>query len=240
MEIDQDLPALQRIQRLVRELGVSTTFLYLVDRLLRRVSGHCGFNYYIFMAQPLAERPRLPPARGRAFRFRLLKGHDAILDGLERPDNAIPQRFSQGAQCLLATKGDGDTVVGCIWFVRRVYAEDEVDVDYLLPEDDSCVWDFDVYVAASERLGFLFAKQWDTFDALLRPQGVRYTVSRINAFNRRSMSSHRSMGAQDFGWVLILKLGWFQWMVSNQSPFMAFGGRPKMRLNPADARRDKV
>ncbi len=51
MEIDQDLPALQRIQRLVRELGVSTTFLYLVDRLLRRVSCHCGFNYYIFMAQ---------------------------------------------------------------------------------------------------------------------------------------------------------------------------------------------
>jgi hypothetical protein len=111
----------------------------------------------------------------------------------------------------------------------------EVRVDYLLPQDGCCVWDFDVFVAESERLGFLFAKQWDAFDALLKPQGIRYTVSRINAFNQRSMASHRRLGAQDCGWALFLRLGPFQGMLSNQRPFIAFGGRPKLHVGPKGA-----
>lgn len=224
------LPIWQRLSPLVRELGVSTAFLYLLDRLLRRVNKRSGLYYYLFVVQPLANQPRLPATRGKAFEFRLLRAPEAVLDILGRPSDVINQRFAQGAQCLVATKNDA--LVGCIWFVRHAYAEDEVRVDYLLPQDDGCVWDFDVFVAESERLGFLFAKQWDVFDALLKSQGIRHTVSRINAFNQRSVASHRSLGAQDCGWALFLRFGPSQWMLSAQRPFVAFGGRPSLHVGP--------
>ena len=220
----------QRLRFLVRELGASTAILYLLDRLLRRITSKCGFYYYLFVAQPLADQPRLPLTRGKAFTFRLIQAPETLLDSLGRPSAVIHERFAQGAQCLAATKNEG--LVGCIWFVRGAYAEDEVRVDYLLPQDGRCVWDFDVFVAESERLGFLFAKQWDAFDALLKPQGIRYTVSRINAFNPRSIASHRSLGAQDCGQALFLRLGHFQLMLANQRPFIAFGGRPKLHMGP--------
>lgn len=222
--------AWQRFRLLLQELGVATAFLYLVDRSLRRINSKCGFHYYYFVAQPLADQPRLPPTRGKAFAFRLLHSPESVLNSLNRPPAVIRERFAQGAQCLMATRNEA--LVGCIWFVRDAYSEDEVRVDYLLPQDGSSVWDFDVFVAESERLGFLFAKQWDIFDALLKPQGIRYTVSRINAFNQRSIASHRSLGAQDCGRALFLRLGAFQCMLSNQRPFIAFGGRPVLHIGP--------
>ncbi|OOG51218.1 hypothetical protein B0E49_16210 [Polaromonas sp. C04] len=223
---------MKRCSTLVRELGVGIAFLYLLDRLLRRIHHRCGFYYYLFVAQPLADKPRLPPSRGKAYLFRLLHAPDPILNALGRPPAVIRERFFQEAQCLAAVKNE--VLVGCIWFVRKCYVEDEVRVDYSL-QDESCVWDFDVFVAESERLGFLFAKQWDTFDALLKPQGIRYTVSRINAFNQRSVASHRRLGAQDCGRALFLRLGPYQWMLSNQRPFIAFGGRPKLQIGPKGA-----
>lgn len=155
---------------------------------------------------------------------------ESALEGLGRPESVLRDRFAQGAQCLLATK-EG-SVAGCIWFVRTAYAEDEVRVDYLLPLSGDCVWDFDVYVAETHRLGYLFARQWDAFNALLQPQGVRYTVSRINAFNQRSMASHESMGAQGCGRALFLCLGTLQVMVSDRRPYVALGGRPKLHIGP--------
>lgn len=220
----------QRVHPLVRELGLPTTALYLLDRLLRRVSSKSGFYYYYFVAQPLADQPRLASTRGQAFSFRLLEKHEPVLDVLDRPLAVIRERFMQGAQCLVATRNNA--LAGCIWFIRGAYAEDEVRVDYVLPQDGRCVWDFDVFVAEPERLGFLFAKQWDAFDALLKPQGIRYTVSRINAFNQRSIASHRSLGAHECGRALFLRLGSLQWMLSTQRPFIAFGGRPKLHMGP--------
>lgn len=220
----------QRFQLLVQELGVTTALLYLVDRFLRRMNRKFGFYYYRFVAQPLLDQPRLPPTRGKVFAFRVLQTPESVLESLDRPPSIICERFAQGAKCLMATKNDA--LVGCIWFVHDAYAEDEVNVDYLLPRDASCVWDFDVFVVESERLGFLFAKQWDAFDALLKPQGISYTISRISAFNQRSIASHRSLGAQDCGRALFLRLGLFQCMLSNQRPFIAFGGRPKLHIGP--------
>lgn len=222
----------QRLNLLTHELGAPAALLYLLDRVFRHISSQSGFYYYLFVAQPLADKPRLPPTRGKAFTFRLLHAYEPILDSLDRPRAVLRQRFAQGAQCLLATKNEA--LVGCIWFVRGVYAEDEVRVDYLLPQGGQCVWDFDVFVKESDRLGFLFAKQWDAFDALLQPQGVRYTVSRINAFNQRSVASHRALGAQDCGRALFLRLWRFQWMLSSQRPYIALGGRPKLVVGPEE------
>lgn len=221
------------MQCLFRELGAPVALLYALDRVLRRFNRHWGLYCYHFMAQPLSDQSRLSPSRGKGFSFRLLQSPDPVLERLGRPQEVIQQRFAQGAHCLMASKDRA--LVGCIWFVRDAYLEDEVRVDYLLPLDGHCVWDFDVFVDESERLGFLFAKLWDAFDALLKPSGVRYTVSRINAFNQRSIGSHHSLGARNCGWALFLCLGSLQWMLSSHRPYIAFGGRPRLYIHPASA-----
>ena len=229
MPNDFKLNLWQRLHRLVRELGPGVSFLYGCDRLLRRLHPRCGLHYYCFVAQALALQPRLPAHRGKAFTFRLLTAMEPVLDSLGRPNAVLHERFAQGAQCLLATQNQA--LAGCIWFVRAVYAEDEVRVDYLLPGDD-CVWDFDVYVAPAQRLGYLFAKQWDAFDALLKTQDVRYSVSRINGFNQRSLASHRGLGALDCGRALFFSVGPWQAMVSDRRPYVALGGRPQLTMGP--------
>lgn len=87
----------QRLKLLVHELGASTAFLYLLDRLLRRFNSNCGLYCYRLMVQPLADHSRLPLTRGKKFSFRLLTAFDPILDGLGRPSAVIRQRFIQGA-----------------------------------------------------------------------------------------------------------------------------------------------
>jgi hypothetical protein len=186
--------------------------------------------YYRFLSQPLQDKPRLPPGRGQQFAFRWLQAMDPALTVLGRPAPVLAERFAQGAQCLLATRAQA--LVGCIWCVRSVYREDEVRVDYVLPPAGDCVWDFDVFVAPLERLGYLFARQWDVFDAALWPQGVRYSISRINAFNQRSLASHRALGARDCGWALFVCLGAAQLMLSDQAPYVRLGGRPRLQIHP--------
>jgi len=224
---------LPRLKLLIRELGPLAATLYAVDRLLRRVIPKGRVVYYRFIAQPLQGHPRLSPNRGKAFDFHLLDTVEPALTALDRPSEVIAQRFTQGAQCLLSTRNQA--VVGCIWFVHHAYLEDEVRVDYVLPPEGQCVWDFDVFVAPSERLGVLFAKQWDAFDALLKPRGVRYSLSRINAFNQRSLASHLRLGAQNCGWALFLCLGPLQWMISSVYPYVAWGGRPRLHIRPEAA-----
>jgi hypothetical protein len=228
---------LDRLNVTYRELGLLKTLLYLTNRGLGKLHPDDGFFFYRFVAQPVAVQRRLPLNRGKAFRFRVLNEPEPVLDALDRPAEVISGRFSQGAQCLAALKED--RLVGCIWFVRGSFAEDEVRADYWLPSEGTCVWDFDVFVAKSERLGFLFPKLWDTFDAQMRPEGVFWTLSRIDSLNQRSLASHRSLGAADFGWALFLRIGKLELMVSDLSPYLHAGcrTRPAFRLTPPVAHR---
>lgn len=216
----------QRIRQGLREQGFAGTALLAADRLVRRLQAGSGVVCYRLLAQPLLAQPRLPAHRGQHFAFRLLQQAEPVLAALGRPDAVIAQRFAQGAHCLLATRGPA--LAGCIWFVHGRYREDEVRVDYTLAPD--CVWDFDVYVAPAERLGFLFARQWDALDALLRPGGTRYSVSRVNVLNQHSLASHRSLGARELGGALFVCLGRRQLMLSSLPPYVGVGGRPCLHL----------
>jgi hypothetical protein len=60
------------------------------------------------------------------------------------------------------------------------------------PPSGKAVWDFDVYVVPAYRLGYTFLKLWDTANAHLRSLGVRWTLSRISAFNAGSLSSQQT------------------------------------------------
>lgn len=213
-------------QQALRERGWGGTVLHALHRLLQRVHAGSGLVCYRFLAQPLRPLARLPAGRGQAHAFRLLRQAEPVLATLGRPPAVIARRFAEGAHCLLATRGQA--LAGCIWFVPQRYREDEVRVDYLLPPH--CVWDFDVYVAPSERLGPLFARQWDVLDAVLLPAGVRHSLSRVQLANRHSLRSHRSLGASDCGWALFVRLGSAQLMVSSLWPYVALGGRPCLRM----------
>jgi hypothetical protein len=216
----------QAIQEGIRERGWPAAALYGLDRFLRRLHGSCGLVCYRFLAQPLRAEARLPARRGQQFAFRLLQSPEPVLAELGRPGAVIARRFAQGAQCLLGTRAQA--LAGCIWFVQQRYREDEVRVDYVLPAD--CVWDFDVYVAPAERLGFLFARQWDVLDALLRPMGLRHSISRVNLQNPHSLASHRGAGARDVGWALFVCLFGRQLMLSSLAPYVGFGGRPALQM----------
>jgi hypothetical protein len=220
-----------KIKALVHELGLGTSVLYMVDKLLRRIPGWGIYDYH-FVAQDLSDKPRLTIGRGKKYELQWLSGFDPLLSELDRPESVFIDRFAQGAECLAATR-DG-RLVGCIWHVRDRYIEDEVRVDFLL-QDKRLVWDFDVFVADSERLGFLFARMWDVFDARLRSQGAERSLSRINGFNARSMHSHRRLGAQPVGWATFVKLGQLQLMVASKAPYLHLSGsrRPRLGFAPA-------
>ncbi len=215
-------PSVQgRLRTTYREMGFLKSLLYFADRVLRKLNPRCGIYLYQFVAQPLAEKPRLPPSRGKSYSFQLLDAPEPVLNALGRPAYVIAQRFAQGSQCLVALKDR--CLVGCIWLVSEHYAEDEVRADYWLPVEDGCVWDFDVFIAEQERLGFLFPKLWDTFDAHLKARSVAWTLSRINGFNQRSLASHRKLGATDCGWALFIRLGTLEMMASNLQPYLHAG-----------------
>jgi hypothetical protein len=216
----------QRIRHAFRERGGLGMALLVLDRLLRCLPVPSGLWCYRFLAQPMRAQARLAPRRGQLFAFDLLHSARPVLAALGRPQAVLEQRFAQGAQCLVALREA--ELAGCIWFVHGCYREDEVRVDYLLPPD--CVWDFDVFVAPRERLGFLFARQWDALDALLHPKGTRYSISRVNALNHHSLASHRSLGALDRGWAVFICLGSAQLMLSSLPPHVGLGGRPCLRL----------
>lgn len=223
-----------RFRTTYRQLGFARTMTYTADRLLRALSPAYGLYLYQFVAQPLADRPRLPPTRGKAFSFRLLDAPEPLLDALGRPAAVIAQRFAQGTRCLAALKEE--RLVGCIWFARKHFMEDEVRIDYQLPPDGSCVWDFDVFVTESERAGFLFPKLWDAFDGQLKADGVILTLSRINSLNQHSLASHRRLGASDCGWAMILRLKSFELMVSDLAPYLTAGTRKRQPLQIAPRR----
>ena len=84
----------QRFRRLIRDLGLPTAFLYLLQRLLGRAGGVFDLHYYRFLTQALQDAPRLSPGRGNPYSFRPLKKLDPALGGFDRSAAVIEARFA--------------------------------------------------------------------------------------------------------------------------------------------------
>jgi len=104
--------------------------------------------------------------------------------------------------------------------VTEAYSEDVVRARYLLPPSGKTAWDFDVYVVPEERLGFTFPRLWDTAYEYLREKGIRWSLSRISAFNPASLAAHRRLGARRIGSATFLLLGGAQLMLSSFRPYL--------------------
>jgi hypothetical protein len=222
--------------RAVRDLGWRDGCLHVCARVLSGVSGDRVRLYkYYLVAQPVATTPWLAPHRGRSVQVRPIAEGDPVVERFPRPAWAAPYRFRQGAVCLGAFRGDA--MIGFLWLTLGSYLEDEVRCRFVPLPEGKASWDFDVYVEPEQRHGIVFLRLWDEANRFLAARGVRWSLSRISAFNSGSMHSHARMGAKPIGAVTFLSLGRWQIAAASVEPRFHVSTRsdvlPTYALNPA-------
>lgn len=211
-------------RRTFLELGLIDGLLYALKRILGRCSRRLVLHKYYLLAQPVHEQPRLPAHRGQNILVRRLESDDPLAYGFGRSEQAVRQRYEQGAVCFGAFSGD--RLVGYLWLVLGPYVEDEVRCRFVPLPAGRVSWDFDIYLDPRHRFGLAFARLWDAADAYLREHGVVWTMSRISAFNPGSLAAHQRQGALRLGSVIFLSLARCQVMLATIRPYLdvACGG----------------
>lgn len=197
-------------------MGVLNTCLYLLARLLERLTGKRWALYrYLFVAQYVGDTP-LTPMRGQDIHILSPEPEDALPAGYPRPARVVRERYAQGARTLTAWR-DG-RLAGFIWLIQGAYQEDEVRVRYQLASPRAC-WDFDVWVRPDERLGWVFRRLWEAARQHLHQRNIRWSCSRISAFNHASLRAHAHIGVVQLGHAIFLRCGGWQWMLGSLRPY---------------------
>lgn len=195
---DVNKRAVLRASETLRQLGWVNGGFFLLHRLLTLVSkGRLRIFKYYLVAQPVAKSRLLPAKRGKNIEVREVSEQDEVASQFPRPLNVIKARFEGGAKCLVAFN-DGQ-FIGFLWLLLRDYREDEVRARYTPLPAGEVAWDFDVYVSPNFRVGPTFLRLWDEANDLLREIGVKWSCSRISAFNTRSVETHARLGARPLG-----------------------------------------
>jgi hypothetical protein len=224
---------IHRIRQTLAQLGWSNTALYALAHGLSAVSGgRWVLHRYIFIAQPVGAKA-LCHGRGQDIEVRLALAEDELPEDYPRPASVVRERFRQGAHSLAAFHGR--ELVGCLWYVLDAYQEDEVRARYQLASSHAC-WDFDVWVRPQDRLGWTFRRLWDEAHQRLRSHAVRWSCSRVSAFNPASLHAHARLGAVRLGSAVFLCCGDWQWMFTNLRPRFHLSRRPdvfpQLRFDP--------
>lgn len=218
------------------QLGWLNGCLYGLSRILAALSGgRVRVHKYYFVSQPVPKTSWLPGRRGQGFEVRQVEEVDPLVRQFPRPARAAPFRFNQGAVCFAALR-DG-RFAGFLWLTLGPYQEDEVRCRYVpLPARESA-WDFDVYVEPEHRNGVVFLKLWDEANRFLAAREIRWSLSRISAFNAGSILSHARMQASRIGTATFLCIGSWQIAASTASPHLHVSTReasfPTYVLEPA-------
>jgi hypothetical protein len=211
------------LRHTIAQLGWPMAALYVLARLLDKLSGGRWALYrYHFVAQYIGDTP-LSPARGRDIDIRTATVAEATPDDYPRPQAVLRERYAQGALSLTAWRNG--RLAGFLWLILDAYQEDEVRVRYRLASSRSC-WDFDVWVRPDERLGWVFLRLWESARLHLRQHGVRWTCSRISAFNPASLRAHAQIGTVRLGGALFLRCGAWQWMIASLAPYFHLSRNP--------------
>ena len=220
----------------IEQLGWLNGCLYALSRTLAGASGgRVRIHKYYFVAQPVQKTPWLPGRRGQSFEVREVAEADPLVRLFPRPARAAPLRFGQGAVCFAALRKGA--LAGFLWLTLGPYQEDEVRCRYVpLPAHESA-WDFDVYVEPEHRNGIVFLRLWDEANRFLAAHGIRWSLSRISAFNAGSILSHARMQARRIGTAIFLSVGPWQIAASTASPRFHVSTReasfPTYVLDPA-------
>jgi hypothetical protein len=222
-----------RFHHTVQQLGWLDAAWYAVAQLLTRASGGgCTLYKYRIVAQAVATSS-LCRGRGAAIEVRRISEPAACGFEFQRRPHIIARRYRQGAQCLAAYRGG--ELLGYLWYTLGAYQEDEVRARFV-PATAQAAWDFDVQVFAEHQLGLAFPRLWDEANRALHAHGVRWSCSRISAFNAGSRSAHRSLGAVVLGSAVFIRYGRWQWMASSLAPWVHVShgpdSFPQFRVEP--------
>lgn len=224
-----------RVRRTVAELGWLNSILYALGKTV--AGDRFSVRRYYFVAQPVPPAPLLPPHRGRNLAVRRIDPGDPAMAAMARPAEVIRARYAQGAVCFGAF--DDERLAGYLWLTHGAYDEDEVHCRFVPEPAGEAAWDFDVHVDEAYRMGPAFARLWDAANEYFRACGVRWTLSRISAFNAASFASHRRLGARFLGSGVFLGGPGWQLMLATVRPFahltLGAGSVPVIRLSAAAA-----
>ena len=201
------------LRELTRRVGAVNAALFAVSRALERLTGgRARVVKYYFMAQPVPRDPN-PSARAKGIVVEEVMEGDPRLPLFERPALELARRFAVSSRCFAAWHGE--TLTGFLWFTDRHYDEDEVRCTFRVIPADRAVWDLDVHVMPRYRLGRTFALLWENAFAAMRSRGVRWTLSRVSAFNADSIRAHQRLGARRTGWAIFFLFGSFQFTLTS-------------------------
>jgi hypothetical protein len=216
----------------VKELGWADGLLFIAGQMLQRLSGGRVriVKYYLF-AQPIGAPGTKPLRPDAATQLIDVPASHPLVPGFPRPAPIIAQRYARGGHCTAAMVRD--EFAGFIWIQRGRYEEDEVRCTYVLEAPAVSVWDYDVYVEPKYRIGRTMARLWAHVDAALAAEGVRWSFSRISAFNAVSLASHARLGVVRCGQATFLCIGRWQCALLPQGLHGSAGRRvPELRLRP--------
>lgn len=210
-------------------------YLYWLGRVLNKLTlGHGKLHIYLFCAQPIGAGTFDGIRDSTNTVVQPVPLSSPLIAYFPRPSEIIAQRFARGSVCYAAiVKRE---FAGHIWLASDFYDEDEVRCRYALPSDRQSVWDYDVYVEPSYRLGRALGRLWKAVDATLSTQGVRWSVSRISLFNVASIQTHERLGAIHLATGVFVVLGPMQLSLFSKVPYLHFGmcatRRPTIALQP--------
>lgn len=205
--------------RTLAELGPWNTAWYAAARAFGWFG--IGMRRYQFVAQRVPAAP-MRDAPGK-LAMRPVATLDDLPPGFPRPREVAAGRFRQGGCSICAWKGA--ELAGILWYQFGAYQEDEVRVRYCLPSPHSC-WDYDVFIQPHLRLGTAFCRLWDEAHRRMRMRGIRWTCSRISAFNPGSLRAHLRIGAIPMGSATFIGLGHWQLMFASRPPYFHFSTGP--------------
>lgn len=218
----------QRLKAPFRDFGVAAGMLYLIDRVLRRISPRLGLQVYEFMVQAIGGPRLLPAGLSKNLSTREICEGDPEVAEMPALAHIKTQRFRQGARCLgVYRKGQ---LLGYSWYVRERYEEDEVRCTYELADRESSIFDFDFYVLPEHRMGIAFLAIWQGMNEALAPQGVRSTFSRMTRFNLASRRAHARLGARRAASAVFLQAWRLELMASTIAPWIGVTWRPNQRV----------
>ncbi len=202
-----------------KQMGPVDGSLYLCARLMERLSGgRVRIVKYRLVAQPIGRSAGPAMRADPATLIHDIAPGDAMVAAFPRPPDIIQRRYAAGATCTAAlVRGE---FAGFIWLQRQRYEEDEVRCSFVLAAPAACVWDFDVYVEPRFRIGRTMARLWSHVDAEQAARGVRWSFSRISAFNPASLASHARLGIVDCGGALFIVAGPLQLSVLPRFPYL--------------------
>lgn len=232
---DNNKGIIKRVYQNLQQMGWFDTCIYAFDKFLVFVSnGKLTCYRYLLVAQPVATVPLVPPRRGKKIEIRLLHKQEKIVQQFPRPAAVIKARFEQGAICLVAIKEE--QFIGFLWLLlNNGYQEDEVRARFIPCPANQAAWDFDVYVVPDFRIGLTFPSLWDKANEILRENGIKWSCSRISAFNIGSLESHARLGALVMSSAFFVCGGKWQVTLASISPYLHLSlnssSYPKFSLN---------